>query len=186
MDWLPVVAAVRPHLARLEALQLAALVGSGPGFAPVSSAPGDHWRTAALAALVARRAEPGGDPRSSLPRFVAGYGLGGVWAAGPGAAVAVGLVDSWSEAVPRPGRRPPPRSASTRPRPGRRRRSCWRCRRTCPPAYGAPADTAGLVEVLADTRQLAHARAARAEDLGSCCRRADHHARRHRRHRASS
>lgn len=165
-DWLPVVAAVRPHLARLEAVQLGALVGSGPGLAPVSSAPGDHWRTAALAALVAARSAPGGDPRSTLPRFVAGYGLGSVWSAAADTLVATGLVDSWSESVPRsrqtttaafgfnaPAARPPQAILLA-----------------VPPdlsgAYGISASTEDLVAVLADTRLSAHARAGRAEDLG--------------------
>lgn len=165
-DWLPVVAAVRPHLARLEALQLSALLSARPGLTPVSSAPGDHWRTAALADLRAARNAPGGNPRASLSRFVAAYTLGNVWAGDPDAVVAIGLVDSWSESVPRkrqtttaafgfnaPASRPPqaillavPPDLST--------------------AYGAPATTAGLVEVLADTRLLAHARAGRVEELG--------------------
>lgn len=166
VDWLPIAAAVRPHVARLEAVQLSALVGPGPGLAPVSSAPGDHWRTAALAALIRRRSEPGGDPRSSLPRFVAGYGLEGVWAADPGADVAVGLVDSWGESVPRP------RQATTAAfgfnAPAARPPQAILL--AVPPdlsvSYGAPADTAGLIQVLAETRRLAHARAARPEDLG--------------------
>ncbi|WP_329484293.1 hypothetical protein OG555_19285 [Kribbella sp. NBC_01484] len=164
--WLPVVAAVRPQLARLEALQLSALVGDGSGFTPTSSAPDDHWRTAALAALAIRRTAPGGDPSETLPRFVAGYGLVDVWDAGPGADAAVGLIDSWSETVPRrrqattaafgfnaPAARPPQAILLAVPH-------------DLSETYGAPADTAGLVRVLAETRQLAHARAARPEDLG--------------------
>ena len=99
--WLPVVAAVRPPLARLEAFQLRTelTAGAAAGCTGCSSAPGDHWQTDALARLLADRAEPDGDPRSRLPRFVAAYGLGVRW--NPGETIAIGLVDAWSEAVPR-------------------------------------------------------------------------------------
>ncbi|MDX2815738.1 hypothetical protein PV410_24765 [Streptomyces sp. PA03-5A] len=165
-EWLPVVAAVRPHVARLEAVQLAALVGDAPSLAPTSSAPGDHWRTTALAGLRAARTAPGGNPRAALPRFVAGYGLGDVWSAQPDALVATGLVDSWSESVPRsrqtttaafgfnaPAARPPQAILLAVPP-------------DLSASYGVGATTEGLVAVLVDTRRLAHARAGRAEHLG--------------------
>lgn len=159
-DWLPVVAAVRPHPARLEALQLEALVGGAAGFAPVSTAPGDPWQTAALAVL---RETPG--RRTALPRFVAGYGLGDVWAFD--VPVAVGLVDSWSESVPQarqtttaavgfnaPAARPPQAILLAVPP-------------DLSAGYGAPADTGSLLRAVVDAREAAHARAVRTEDLGA-------------------
>ncbi|MEU4651711.1 hypothetical protein [Nocardia fluminea] len=165
-QWLPVVAAVRPHVARLEAVQLAALVGHAPSLIPTSSAPGDHWRTKALADLRDARTAPGRNPHAALPRFVAGYGLGDVWSAQPDALVATGLVDSWSESVPRP--RQTTTAAFGFNAPAARPPQAILV--AVPPdlsaSYGVGATTEGLVAVLADTRLLAHARAGRAEHLG--------------------
>ena len=159
-DWLPVVAAVRPHLGRLEALQLEALVGGGTGFAPVSSAPGDHWRTAALRDLRAARSR-----RAALPRFVAGYGLGDVWAAD--VPVAVGLVDSWSEAVPQPRQTTTAAVGFNAPA----ARPPQAILLSVPPdlsaGIGAPADAESLLRAVIDAREAAHARAVRTGDLGA-------------------
>jgi hypothetical protein len=77
------------------------------------------------------------------------------------------LVDSWSEAVPRPRQTTTAAFGFNAPA----ARPPQAILLAVPPdlsaGYGAPADTAGLVEMLADTRELAHARAVRAEDLGT-------------------
>lgn len=167
-NWLPVVSAVRPQLSKVEATQLQALLHPDAltGFTPVSNAPGDHWQMSALATLNASSMAPGGDPHASVPRFVAGYGTDGVWSGDAGAVVAVGLIDSWSETVPRasqtstaafgfnaPAARPPQAILIAVPP-------------DITSTYGAPASTERLVQVLTDTRLMAHARAAHADDLG--------------------
>jgi hypothetical protein len=89
-----------------------------------------------------------------------------VWSAQPDALVATGLVDSWSESVPRsrqtttaafgfnaPAARPPQAILLAVPP-------------DLSASYGVGATTEGLLAVLADTRLLAHARAGRAEHLG--------------------
>ncbi len=165
-DWLPVISAVRPHVARLEAVQLSALTGHQPGFSVTCSAPGDHWRTAALAALAEQRMQDPGAAYSTLPRFVAGYGLANVWSASPTTAVAVGLLDSWAETVPR--QRQTTTAAFGFNAPAARAPQAILI--AVPPdlesSYSAPASEEELISVLADTRRLAHARAVRAEDLG--------------------
>lgn len=165
-DWLPVIAAVRPHVARLEAFQLVALTRHQPGFVATSSAPGDHWRTAALATLAEQRGQAGGAAYSTLSRFVAGYGLGDVWSADPHTAVAVGLLDSWAETVPR--QRQTTTAAFGFNAPAARAPQAILI--AVPPdlesSYYTPASEESLIGVLADTRLLAQARAVRAEDFG--------------------
>jgi hypothetical protein len=165
-DWLATVAAVRPPLARLEALQLEALIRGTPGYTPVSNAPGDHWRVAALADLVQHRTQPGADPNAALPRFVAGYGQGDVWVGGEGAVVAAGLVDSWSESVARPGQTTTAAFGFNAPAARPPQAILLAVPGDLDTGYGAPAEVADLIQVLSETRQLAHARAVRAEDLG--------------------
>ncbi|MGH8863109.1 MAG: hypothetical protein ACREVZ_00430, partial [Burkholderiales bacterium] len=97
-EWLSVVAAVRPALARLETLQLEASILNR--FEPLSAwtnSPGDSWQTGLVAQNVDRRRGAGGITSIRTPRFVATYGPAGVWL---GADVAVALVDQFSEAVP--------------------------------------------------------------------------------------
>jgi hypothetical protein len=176
-DWLTIVASVRPRLAWVETLQLQALpvrngaVPAFPGFASWSSAPGDPWLTATLSSLRQRRHEPGGnDPRLVMPRFVAAYTTGDVWQGGAVAAdvfVAVGLIDSWSEAVPRAGQRTTAVFGFNAPA----ARPPQAILLAVPPDLttgpGAALDTAGLIQILEETRELAHARAADAEQLGT-------------------
>lgn len=176
-EWLTVVASVRPRLAWVETLQLQALpVRNGaaaafPGFAPWSSAPGDPWLTATLSSLRQRRLEPGGnDPRLVMPRFVAAYTTGDVWQAGAVGAdpiVAVGLIDSWAEAVPCAGQRTTAVFGFNAPA----ARPPQAILLAVPPDLtagpGAALDTVGLIQILEETRELAHARAANAEQLGT-------------------
>lgn len=167
-DWLPLLASVRPQLARLEALQLEALTARpGAAFTTLgtwTSAPGDHWMTSALAALEIQRAAPGGhDLRLRLPRFVAAYTCGNAW---QGADVAVGLIDSWAEAVPRTRQTTTAAFGFNAPA----ARAPQAILIAVPPditAGAAKLDTAALINVLEETRELAHARAVNAEELGS-------------------
>ncbi|MFC5142935.1 hypothetical protein ACFPK1_32260 [Actinomycetospora rhizophila] len=147
-DWLEVVAAVRPPLARLEAQQLdRALRDAGP-FASWSTFPGDPWQLSAGA----------GDPVPASPRLFAAFGPAGAM---NGGAVALGLLDSWAETVPAtehtstvalhvdaPGAKAPQAILVA-----------------VPPDLGTPLDTETLVAIVAETRELAHARAARPADV---------------------
>ena len=168
-DWLPVTAAVRPTMSRLEAFQLEAampLTGA-PGFAAFeswSNSPADHWQTAALADLRERRTHPETDPHIPLPRFVAAYATTDL--SDEDAEVAIGLIDSWTEAAPRPVQTTTAAFGFNAPS----SRAPQAILIAVPPDIGSgvgiqltPAD---LVDIVADTRQLARARAARSDQLG--------------------
>jgi len=169
-EWLPVTAAVRPHLARLEAIQLETLTG-GPAGTPASwalhpwtNAREDHWLTKALADLEVQRMGPeGSDPRLRLPRFVAAYTCGGdVW---QGAEVAVGIIDGWAEAIPRTRQTTTAAFGFNAPA----ARAPQAILLAVPPklnAAGTKLENAALIDILEETRELAHARAVDAEELG--------------------
>jgi hypothetical protein len=163
-EWLTVVAAVRPRLAGLEALQLEASAGGFPALSAWTNSPGDPWQKAALAALRARREQPGGnDPSLAMPRLVTAFTTGAVWQQ---PTVAVGLIDGWSEAVPRKAQTTTAVFGFNAPG----ARAPQAILLAVPPdlttGYGAELDTAGLIQILGETRQLAHARAAEPEHLG--------------------
>jgi hypothetical protein len=159
-DWLAVNAAVRPYMARLEALQLEA----APQFTAWSTAPDDHWQTAALTNLQARREQPGGgDRRLTLPRFVAAYTPGNLWNA---EWLAAGLIDSWGEVIPTikrtttaafgfnaPAARPPQAILLAVPP-------------DLDADFGAELTTPKLIDIVDETRELSHARALDAEQAG--------------------
>lgn len=165
-DWLAITAAVRPALARLEALQLEAqLDGDFAGFESWSSAPQDHWQTQAVALWEQRRQVQGENVPLVLPRFVSAFTAGNVFGAGAGP-LAVGLVDSWGEAIPRTRHTSTAAFGFNAPI----ARAPQAILLAVPPdlesGAGAPFDTIQLVQILDETRQLAHARAVRFEDLG--------------------
>ena len=168
-QWLSVVAAVRPPLARLEAMQLQSLFAQAmPSLHTWCSAPDDPWRKAALASMRQRRSTQGGQGRpGDVPRLVVAYTAGKVWQRDQQPAqLAISLVDSWTETVPRaaqtttaafgfnaPAARPPQAILLAVPP-------------DLDAAFGAPLSTAELVRIVGETRDLAHARAADAERLG--------------------
>jgi hypothetical protein len=157
-DWLPVVAAVRPALARVEAVQLEAstLKVFAPLAAWTSAAPDDDpWRTG----LVSNNATARSSNLVSMDmsRLLNAYGADDAF---DGADVAVALIDQFSEAVPM-------------------------SKRTTYAAFGfnAPASRApqaillavpgrvdrrisedDTLQILIETRRQAHARAARSSD----------------------
>jgi hypothetical protein len=97
-SWLTVMAAVRPALSRLEALQLEARVLDR--FEPLSAwtnSPLDPWQKALVGRNVNTRRGATGVTKINTRRFVAGYGPANAW---QGADVAVALLDQFSEAVP--------------------------------------------------------------------------------------
>ena len=150
--WLTVVAAARAPLARLEALQLEA--------APLqswSSAPGDPWQQAQVQANLAGRAASLMD--LTMPRFVAAYGPAGVWASED---IAAGLIDAFSEAIPLPQRQTTTAFGFNAPA----ARAPQAILLAVPPRPRQRLDNDLLWRIVAETRELAHARAARVEDLG--------------------
>lgn len=167
-DWLPVTAAVRANMSRLEAFQLEAAIPlhAAPGFAAFqswSNSPDDHWQTAALAQLREDRTRPDTDPHIPLPRFVAAYSATDL--SHEDAHVAIGLIDSWTEAVPQPSQTTT--AAFGFNAPGSRAPQAILI--AVPPdisGVGRQMTSSTLVDIVKDTRQLARARAARADQLG--------------------
>ncbi|SDT09591.1 hypothetical protein SAMN04488570_3514 [Nocardioides scoriae] len=154
-SWLTVVAAVRPALARLEALQL----GLDTPLDAWSSAPGDPFLTATVAANLATRSSASVTDLEVDRRFVAAYGTPGAWA---GERVAVGLVDSFSEAVPMPQRSTSAAFGFNAPA----ARAPQAILLAVPPVVRQRLEEDLLLQVLVETRELAHARTAHLEDLG--------------------
>jgi hypothetical protein len=144
-EWLPVVAAVREPLAALEAHQLAAetAAGNGPAFTPFANKTGDLWQLDSA------------DPR----RLVIAYAADGLDLAG--AAVAVAVVDRFTEVVP--GTEQTTGAAFGFDAPGSRAPQAILL--AVPPdlELGLPPEI--LVNVVAETRDLARARMARPADL---------------------
>jgi hypothetical protein len=154
-EWLEIVSAVRAPAAKLEAYQLERRAAAEPAFAAWSSQPGDPWQAA-----LAPGAITGLVPST---RLVAAFGPSGVLDPGadPTRPVALGLLDGWSETIPStehatsvafhfdaPGARAPQAILVA-----------------VPPVADQPLDTAMLVQILAETRELAHARMADPRDL---------------------
>jgi hypothetical protein len=156
--WLSVVATVRPPLARVEACQLEALTRGedGPLFA-WTSRPGDPWQTA----------EPA-DPETDRPpdtRMLVAYGpehvLDELEAGTPSVVRAVGLVDSWSEVIPATQHDTTAGFGFNAPA----ARAPQGILLAVPPADPTQLDNETLVQIVHETRELAHARMATAEDL---------------------
>lgn len=147
--WLETIAAVRPALARLEALQLGA--DAEAGLAPWSA-----WATASAV----------GDPwlqnAESGHRLLVAYTPPGMPLTGSRAApLALAILDQWSETIPS-------RSHTTEAAFGfnaPKARAPQSVLVAVPPDVTTPLDTATLVDILAETRRLARARMATAESL---------------------
>ncbi len=159
--WLTVTAAVRADLARLEALQLEL---DAP-LAAWSNSPGDPWQEALVAENRARRdtaheKTPGEAPLGLRGRrFAAAYGSDAAWA---GSRVAVGMIDAYSEAIPMPQRTSTAAFGFNAPA----ARAPQAILLAVPPGPRQRLDAALIQEIVAETRQLAHARTARLNDLG--------------------
>jgi hypothetical protein len=143
VEWLTVVAAVRPSLARLEIHQLA----SEEPFVAWSSRPGDPWQRNLdeRGRLVAVYAEPGLD----------------LAAAGAANRVAVAAVDRFSEVIPTQEQHAGAAFGFDAPA----ARAQQAILLAVPPVVDAPLDEETIVDVLVETRELAHARMARPLDL---------------------
>ncbi|WP_412537916.1 hypothetical protein R8Z50_18830 [Longispora sp. K20-0274] len=135
-DWLEITAAVRPRLAPLEARQLD---------------PAGRW-PAALAA-------PGGgtDPWHPEGPVLVGYGPA---VTGGGPRVAIAVLDAWTDSVP--GRTHTTSAAFGFNAP--RSRAPQAVLLAVPPDRATRLDNAGLLDVVLETRDLVHARAAAMTD----------------------
>jgi hypothetical protein len=157
-SWLTVVAAVRSPLARLEALQLELETP----LVAWSSSPSDPWQTGETNVVkenLKKRAAASALQMSLNERFVAAYGSATTWA---GAKVAVGLIDSFSEAIPMPQRNTMAAFGFNAPA----ARAPQAILLAVPPQHRQRLDDDLVLQIVAETRELAHARTAHVEDLG--------------------
>ena len=147
-QWLPIAAAVRPAVARLEAHQLAA--GTAMGVA----APFTPW---------ANRRDPWQTVEGDARRLVAAYAPAGLDLAGisPDRLLAVGLVDRWSETIPATSHTTTAAFGFDAPA----ARAPQAILLAVPPAVERPLVPATLVSIVAETRELARARMAVPDDL---------------------
>ncbi|MCE7980207.1 MAG: hypothetical protein DYG89_03375 [Caldilinea sp. CFX5] len=161
-SWLTVVAATRANLARLEALQLELTTP----LTAWSSSPGDPWQQQLVAENLHNRDTPHERQADEsvlglrTRRLVATYGPTDAWA---GDKVAVGLVDAFSEAIPMPQRTSSAAIGFNAPS----ARAPQAILLAVPPQPGQRLDAALVQQIVEKTRQLAHARMARMEDLGA-------------------
>jgi hypothetical protein len=142
-DWLTVVAAVRPRLARLEAHQL----GATEPFRAAANRPGDVWQqdAADVRPLIVAYAAPGLD-LTNLPA---------------GRAVAVAALDQFDEVIPDADQITGAAFGFDAPA----ARAQQAILLSVPPVMDVPLDPATLMQILAETRELAHARMARPIDI---------------------
>jgi hypothetical protein len=162
-EWLTTVAPVRRDLARVEAWNLEVGIDAGlPPLAPFSNSPGDPWQTAAAAAVMRQRAAATDEQRLMpwTPHLVAVFAAPG-WQAST--AVAVGVIDGWTEAVPT--LRRSTRAAFGFNAPSARAPQAILL--AVPPVARTWLSPERLAAIVAETHMLTHARAARLEDLAA-------------------
>jgi hypothetical protein len=156
-DWLEVVASVRLPLGRLEAFQFGERAAGATPLSAWTNRPEDPWQASV---------PPGSIEGLVVPtRLVAAFGPAGTLDPGtdPTRTVAIGLLDSWGETIPAsrhvttaafhfdaPASRPPQAILLA-----------------VPPDLSRPLDTSTLLAIVAETRTLAHARAATTAGLDS-------------------
>lgn len=152
--WLATIAAVRASAARLESYQFEATLKSWPTLAAWTNWPANPWQ------LDVVRPSRASDP--PLPALVVTYAPAHTLD-DDNAALAVALLDSWTETIPSqqqsvtaafgfnaPASRPPQAILLA-----------------VPPIDNAPLDSATLLDILTETRDLVHARMATPRDLHS-------------------
>lgn len=150
--WLATIAAVRASAARVESYQFEATLKSWPTFAAWTNWPDNPWQRDVV------RPSHATDP--PLPTLVVTYAPAHTLD-DDNAELAVVLLDSWTETVPSqqqtvtaafgfnaPASRPPQAILLA-----------------VPPVDNAPLDSATLLDILAETRDLVHARMATPRDL---------------------
>jgi hypothetical protein len=149
--WLELVAAVRPPLARIEAHQALAAAQGTPRLAAATNHPGDPWLTGAPVE---------GPGNRNVPHLVVTYGPEPPPAAGD---VALGVLDGWAEVVP--DERHTAGAAFRFNAPGARAPQAFLLAVT--PVRGEDLTSETVLATVAQARATAHARMARAEDLGN-------------------
>ncbi|MCP4469963.1 MAG: hypothetical protein GY815_04620 [Gammaproteobacteria bacterium] len=145
-EWLSVVAAVREPLARIETLQLDAIIEGVPPLSIWTDRPTDPWQMAA-------HQDPDGRRRGTQLRVVFGP-AGTLEGLSPQTPVAMGLVDAWSERVPETDQ-----SAGLAfhfNAPSARAQNAILA--VTPPRLRDPLDVPVLIDALRDARALARAR----------------------------
>jgi hypothetical protein len=155
--WLTVMAAVRPGLARLEAVQLELPTP----LQSWSSSPGNPWRTGddGVVAQNLEQRRTGSVTGMSLDQpFVTAYGDPDAWL---DANVAVGLIDAFAEAVPMPQRSTMTAFGFNAPA----ARAPQAILLAVPPRLRQRLDEDLVRRIVDETRELAHARTAHLEDL---------------------
>ena len=151
--WLATVAAVRASAARVEAYGFESTWKSWPALYAWTNVPSDPWQQGAV--------RPDRVSSPPLPALVATYAPKGTLEIDDATFVAVSLLDSWTETIPSeqhtvtaafgfnaPASRPPQAILVA-----------------VPPKDNAPLDVAALLDILGETRELAHARMATLRDL---------------------
>jgi hypothetical protein len=157
-EWLTVNAAVRESLGRLEAYQLdAALQNLGPELSAWTNRPDDPWQ------MSVPTTDDGSAVRAS--RLVAIYGPEGVLPADPAdlSTVAAGLLDSWAETIPDAEQTTAAAFGFDAPA----SRAPQAILLAVPPDKNEPLTPSVLVDVVAETRELARARMATPAELGA-------------------
>ncbi len=154
--WLEVIATVRTPLARLEAFQRERELHGESPFAVWSNRPGDPWQV-----------DLGPPPRDGfLPttRLLVFFGPDGVLTPGTTSTrvVALAVLDSWGEVIPSTAHATT--AAFHFDASGARAPQAILI--AVPPDPQQPLDTPTLVDIVAETRELAHARATTIEELG--------------------
>ena len=139
--WLTMVAAVRPALARLEAHQLT----SANPFTARANRAGDPWQT---------------DPQDARPLVVI-YAGPALNLGAAGTLVATAALDQFDEVIPAADQRTGAAFGFDAPA----ARAQQAILLAVPPSTTTPLDQATLAQMLAETRELAHARMARPIDL---------------------
>ncbi|MEO8506228.1 MAG: hypothetical protein ABI593_01205 [Betaproteobacteria bacterium] len=151
--WLATMAAVRASAARVEGYQFEATLKSWPALAAWTNWPGNPWQH--------NVPRPNHAIEPPLPALVVAYAPANTLAAAGDPLLAVAMLDSWTETIPAqehtvtaafgfnaPASRPPQAILLA-----------------VPPVDNAPLDSATLLDIVAETRELAHARMASPRDL---------------------
>lgn len=156
-EWLTIMAAVRAKLAKLEALQLE----MNEPFVTWTNSVNDPWRTGNdnIVQQNLENRQTGSASKISMTRFVAAYGSNTTWA---GEKIAVGLIDSFNEAVPMPQRKTMSAFGFNAPS----ARAPQAILLAVPPKPRQRLDATVILKIIEETRELAHARMAQLEDLG--------------------
>lgn len=157
-EWLTISASVRASLARLEALQLEA----AEPLISWTNSPNDPWRTGDdnIVQQNLKTRETESVVKMRMNRFVAAYGTAATW---KGDEIAVGLIDSFNEAIPMPQRKTMTAFGFNAPA----ARAPQAILLAVPPIPGQRLNEALLLKIVEETRMLAHARTAHVEDLGN-------------------